>query len=143
MGNPKKTKDSIEQKVETLISYWTDLFGLSRWHINVKIMPLDLMPLSNNETMCYGKSEISEELMMVNIKILEPGDAHVFEETLLHELLHVVLLKIEKQAPTTDQEPCTIVTENVIELLSRAFIDARNGVHNDRIICQWLKHRKK
>lgn len=142
MKGSKKAKDSIEQEVESMLSYWTNLFGLGRWEINVKIMPLDLMPLSANESLCYGKTEINEELMSMNIKILEPGDAHIFEETLLHELLHVVLLQIEKQPPPTDQDQCTIVTENVIELLSRAFIDARNGVYNDRIICQWLKHGK-
>jgi len=106
---------------------------------------MDLMPLGPNESACYGRSEISEDLMMVNIRILEPGDiSHVFEETLVHELLHVVLLPMERMAPEGAMDAgCNMVTENVIELLSRALVDARSGEDNARIICEWLKHGKK
>jgi len=125
-----------------MIYYWSELLGLSRWEVNVKIMPMDLMPLGPNEQFCFGKSEIAEDLMSVNIKILEPDSPHhTFEETLVHELLHVVLLPLEKMVP--EDKDINTITENVIELLARALVDAKEGVNNARIVCEWLKHKQK
>ena len=138
MTKQKKGIDPIDE----MVRYWANLLGLGRWELSVKIMPADLMPLGPNEVFCFGRTEINEELMSANIKILDPDSSHhVFEETLVHELVHIVILPLERMVGT-DNNQIDTVTENVVELLSRAFVDAKHGVTDARIVCEWLKHKQ-
>ena len=139
MTKPKKVEvDPIDE----MVIYWANLLGLIRWDINVKIMPADLMPLGGDDVFCFGKTDIIPHLMSANIKILDPNSPHhVFEETLLHELLHIAILPLEEMVPS-DTSGIYTVTENLVELLTRALIDAKRGVTDARIVCEWLKHKQ-
>lgn len=140
MTKPKKV---ATDPIDSMVEYWVNLFGLMRWNINVKIMPQDLMPLGPNEIFCYGRTDIDCVLMSANIKILDPDNKlHVFEETLVHELIHIVILPLQG-SNNLDNNQTDTVEENVVELLARAFVDAKNGVSDARIVCEWLKHGQK
>ncbi len=142
MTKQKKAEIDPVDPIDQMVTYWANLFGLIRWDISVRIMPQDLMPLGENEVFCFGRTEINEDLMSASIRILDPDNRHhVFEETLVHELIHIVILPLERVV-NTDSNQINTVTENVVELLSRAFVDAKHGVSDARIVCEWLKHKQ-
>lgn len=138
----KRKKVEVDP-IDIMVEYWANLFGLNRWNINVKIMPQDLMPLGPNDVFCYGRTEIDEVLMSANIRILDPDSRHhIFEETLVHELIHIIILPLQRPDNNSDNNQIDAAEENVVELLARAFVDVKHGVSDARIVCEWLKHKQ-
>jgi hypothetical protein len=130
-------------KPKQLVKYWAELLGLSRWNINLTIVPSSLADMfSEAGEKRFGLSKIVDNLMLVDITVLEDNGQHNFEETLVHELLHCVLQPLARVQTGDDgiNSLQALEEERIIEVLSRALVEARSG-KNIRHVCTVARHK--
>ena len=113
-----------------LLEEWSTRFGLQDWLITLEtnVKPEDMV--MNDADGCI---HYTETVKAARIQIIDPSlrkDAlrpFNFEETLVHELLHIKLCLLE-QGEDWDNEIQLRVLHQLIDDLARAFVDAKGKV---------------
>lgn len=101
--------------IDTALPYWQALLGLNEWHITVRTVPQREMADANTGTEgpYDGLNTINPEHMESTILLARGAN----EETLVHELLHLVLDGDQEQRGVYE-----VLHERAINRLARALI---------------------
>lgn len=109
-------------QLEQLKNEWQKILSLESWDIRVCVTRRKQMP----DTTCDGTNLFNQDHELAMINIVDPQDYESdlgaeqdMEETLLHELLHLVLSRC---APDENDALRMSLFEQSINRLSRAFI---------------------
>ena len=119
----------------TLLNEWTKRLGLDDWFIALKThVKSDDMTLKDSD----GCIDYIETIKAARIQIVDPAtrkDAlrpFNFEETLVHELLHLKFCLIA-EGGNWDNKLQLRVLHQIIDDLSRAFVKMKKAKHNKEL----------
>jgi len=112
------TKTQIEKRVR----YYQDLFGLQNWDIKIFF---DLKKKSNRETSNFvtaARTESEPEYKMASISF-NPKELHTMDdETIIHELLHVIFAHLIGSVCTKCTKRVEYYHESTVAELSRILL---------------------
>jgi hypothetical protein len=111
-----------QSELELLVKEWQEVLKLQAWDIKVIFCRSSEMNSLEAEGECYVK----DQMMRAIIHVLDPIDYkddfwdQDFEETIVHELLHLCFSKIPYEENSKDLEPA-------IELLSKSLVKLKRA----------------
>jgi hypothetical protein len=113
-----------EKKLKRLCKEWQKRLRLRDWHVNLKVLPKEDMNDSFGET----RTQIRHKAALIRIATGHGDDPLIstdYEQTLVHELLHLMFKGFDHLIPRTGNEYNWL--EASIELLAIALVEARRG----------------
>lgn len=82
-----------QSQLEKLLEYWQPVLGIADWHIQVRIKRYYESPL-NSENIGYSERNVYRRSVVTVMDSMDAGtvwrDPFDAEQTLVHELLHIV-----------------------------------------------------
>ncbi len=125
-----------EERVALLVHKWRLLLLPAEWSLGVRV--LDECPESDRESYAdaFAYTEVEGAYFSAKITFLRrrfaDKDGDFLDLVACHEVLHVVLHMSEHlvgRACKKDKHTAEVVTENAVEILSRAFLKLQNRKH--------------
>lgn len=117
----KRTTEDITP--QSMLSLWQDAFALGHWGIDLAVHPGDEM--QGRDAAVSAQAEYDHAVMALREPTeLQPVDV---EESIVHELLHVLLEGHKNLATSADSETYDPMYERGLNVLSAVLVSLRRG----------------
>ena len=122
----KNTGERIPKELK-ILKYWTGLLGISDWYIilETNVKPEDMFIDEADGCVKYEETIKSAQIQIVDEKLRSPTVRPFdFEETLVHELLHIKFCMLER-GKNWDKKLQLRLLHQAIDDISRALVSAK------------------
>lgn len=116
-------------RIDGFVVYWLPVLGLSGWRMDFKYFrDSGEFPGSGDVVLAetYAQWEYMQGAVSFNVPLWTDLEEDEAEETVVHELMHVLLKETRYGCPCDGEEFDTHHEERVATMLSRAFLAARS-----------------
>lgn len=119
-----------DKTLQAYLKYWQRVLHLEDWYIKASLV--DELRDENGEDLAgQNIASVTTKEALIKISTVDYKDAymkHCEELTLVHELLHCVIILLQKVDETVESAVFTRDEHQKIETLAKAFIMAKYGV---------------
>lgn len=141
------TKEELLSKVNALIQEWRIILRLEHWDVRAKIVhPSEIA--GRQATITFNSCNSLAQIQLADPDILETSemwaDFHNFEKTIVHELLHLMLVGMEDiwshvmgelhpSARSIAEKQWEIASEQPVELLAKILTSMKGGDKDQKV----------
>lgn len=118
------------EMLETYLKYWQHMLHLDDWYIKAVLVD-ELRDEDGNELNGQNIAYVTNKEAFIKVSAVDYKDGymkHCEELALVHELLHCVIILLQKVDETVESAVFTRDEHQKIETLAKAFIMAKYGV---------------
>ena len=110
-----------------MLQFWADLFHLGEWQLNVN--EESMVETSGNCGNCNANTRCMSAVISLDSKMLNSDDLNQVEDTVIHEMVHILLTPFREAAEDRYTSPDVLLKEEerAVLQLERAFAKLKRG----------------